>query len=63
MKHYIFVVDGEVATQIPVIQTPKPDAGYEKFCAVMESNPTIVPHEGPVEEGSTWDGTTFTPPA
>lgn len=63
MKYYIFVVDGEVAGQMPVIQTPEPNDGYSKWCAIMESNPTIVPHEGPVEEGYIWDGTGFTPPS
>jgi hypothetical protein len=63
MKHYIFVIDGEVAGQMPMPDLPFESESYNKFCAIMESNPTVVPHDGSVVEGSTWDGTNFTPPA
>ena len=61
MSHFIFVVDGEVAGELPVpnIQSEVID----KLIAILSSDPKIVVSATPVPEGYTYNGTTFTPPA
>jgi hypothetical protein len=63
MKHYVFVVDGEVAGSFAMPELPEEPEQTLKYRAILESNPTVVPHDGYVTEGSIWDGTNFTPPA
>jgi hypothetical protein len=63
MKYYIFVVDGEVASNLRVPEISVKSESFDKYRAIMESNPTIVPANEPVEEGYLWDGTNFTAPA
>ena len=66
MKHFIFVVNGEVAGELPVPRFKNSDGelhpSVEKLIAILSSDPKIVVSEEPVLEGSTWDGTSFTPP-
>jgi hypothetical protein len=61
MSHFIFVVDGEVAGEMPVPNFQS-DA-IDKLVAILSSDPKIVVSDVPVAEGSTWNGTTFTTPA
>jgi len=66
MSHFIFVVDGEVAGEMPVPML-RNEAGdilpaVERLIAILGSDPKIVISDEPVPEGSTWDGTSFTPP-
>lgn len=65
MKNFILVVDGEVAGTLPVPDL-KIDGithpSVEKLIAILSSDPKIVVSDEPVEEGSTWDGNSFTPP-
>jgi len=66
MPHYIFVIDGEVAGEMPLKEIRDQEGnilpGVEKLMAILSSDPKIIVSEEPVEEGSTWDGTSFTPP-
>lgn len=65
MKIFIMVVDGEVVGKLPV-----PDLkingvthpAVEKLIAILSSDPKIIATDELVEIGSTWDGTSFTPP-
>jgi hypothetical protein len=54
MKCFAIVVDGEVAGNYCFKEED------EKWVAIFSSNPTVVPVESPVIEGSTWDGESFT---
>jgi hypothetical protein len=60
MAHFIFVVDGEVAGELPVpnIQSEVVD----KLIAILSSDPKIVVSDVPVAEGSLWNGTAFVNP-
>jgi hypothetical protein len=60
MAHFIFVVDGEVAGELPVpnIQSEVID----KLIAILSSDPKIVVSDVPVAEGSLWNGTEFVNP-
>ncbi len=61
MSHFIFVVDGEVAGELPV---PKIQSDViEKLIAILSSDPKIVVSETPVPEGYKYNGTTFSPSA
>lgn len=66
MNHYIFVIDGEVVGELPLFRIPDKDGNIhpaiEKLEAILSSDPKIVVSDEPVEEGSTWDGNSFTPP-
>lgn len=65
MKHFIMVVDGEVAGTLPVTDLKIDGVTHpavEKLIAILSSDPKIVPSDEPVAEGSTWDGNSFTPP-
>lgn len=57
-KNFALIVDGEVAGnyQVPVLLET------EMMIAIFQSNPTIVETEDRIQNGSTWDGQTFTPP-
>ena len=67
MANFVVIVDGEVAGNIPIPQ-PSPDfteeksEALERIIAALSSNPTIVKSDERIESGSTWDGTSFTPP-
>lgn len=67
MNHFIFVVDGEVAGEFPVPKIVSPTgetfAAIEKLIAILSSDPKIVVSDEPVQEGWTWDGASFSPPA
>lgn len=64
--NFVFVIDGEVVHNMPVyFRENMPDSireYQEKFVAVMSSSPTIIQSDEQIAEGSTWDGTSFTPP-
>lgn len=53
MKCFAIVVDGEVAGNYCFKEED------EKWVAIFSSNPTVVPVESPVIEGSIWDGEGF----
>ena len=56
-KFFALIVDGEVALNL------KLPSMFEKIVAIFQSNPTIVEVDEEIQEGSTWDGQEFTPPA
>lgn len=56
-KHYIMVVDGEVAGQFPIPDIDNPIS--KKLKAILESDPKIVVSNQPVPEGWNWDGEKF----
>jgi len=66
MSHFILVVDGEVAGELPVPRLKNADGNLlpavEKLVAILSSNPQIILSEEPVQEGSLWNGTSFTSP-
>lgn len=65
MKYFIMVVDGEVAGTLPIPNMyidGEMHPAVEKLTAILSSDPKIVVSEEPVSEGSTWDGTSFSPP-
>lgn len=66
MKHFIMVVDGEVAGTMPVPMLKDENGellpAIEKLVAILSSDPKIILSEEPIQEGSTWDGNSFTPP-
>jgi hypothetical protein len=53
MKCFAIVVDGEVAGNYCFKEED------EKWVAIFSSNPTVIPVDFPVEEGSIWDGAKF----
>lgn len=64
MNNFAFIIDNEVAVnfQLPLNPTDGSHPHIEKLIAAFSSNPTVVLTEDIIEEGSTWDGTSFTPP-
>jgi len=63
MRHYIFVINGEVAWSLsPINGYPEGSAEADKYFAIMESDPRIVPSDEAIPEGWTWDGKNFNPP-
>ena len=66
MKHFIMVIDGEVAGTFPMptLKLPNgdPHPAVVKLDAILSSDPKFIISEEPVEDGSTWDGKKFTPP-
>jgi len=64
--NFVFIVEGEVAANFKFptfaegVEMPPP---MQELMAIFQSNPTIVETVDPVEKGSTWDGTSFNPPA
>jgi hypothetical protein len=62
MTHFILVVDGEVAGELPVPKVDFQSDAIDKLVAILSSDPKIILSEQPILEGSTWDGQEFTPP-
>lgn len=71
MKYFALTVDNEVVRIIRLLEEQdiavEGSKTYlvgdlEKDIAIYNSDPRVVPIEEPVAEGSTWDGTSFTPP-
>jgi hypothetical protein len=62
MTHFILVVDGEVAGELPMPKVNFQSDAIDKFVAILSSDPKIILSEQPILEGSTWDGQEFTPP-
>lgn len=66
MSHFIFVVDGEAAWEMPVPIVRDEEGNLlpaiERLIAILSSDPKIVVSDEPVTEGSIWNGTSFTPP-
>lgn len=64
--HFIIVLENEVVGEIPIPMIKNDDGvlhpEIEKIVAILSSDPKIVASETPIEKGSTWDGTSFTPP-
>lgn len=67
IHHFILVVDGEVAGEFPIQNRLTEDGNYipaiEKLIAILSSDPRIVVSDTAVQEGWTWDGESFSPPA
>ncbi len=57
-KNFALIVDGEVAGNftVPIM------FGTEKMIAIFQSNPIVIETQERIQEGSTWNGQTFTPP-
>jgi hypothetical protein len=53
MKCFAIIIDGEVATNYCV------DDNDTKYIAIFSSNPTFIPVDFAVPEGSIWDGEIF----
>jgi len=62
MTHFILVVDGEVAGELPVPKFEFQSDAIDKLIAILSSDPKIIVSDEPVLEGSTWDGQDFTSP-
>jgi hypothetical protein len=62
MTHFILVVDGEVAGELPIPKLDFQSDAVDKLVAILSSNPKIVVSNEPVEEGYVWDGQNFVPP-
>jgi hypothetical protein len=62
MTHFILVVDGEVAGELPMPKVNFQSDAIDKLVAILSSDPKIILSEEPVLEGSTWDGQNFSPP-
>jgi hypothetical protein len=62
VRYYIFVIDGEVAGRIPLFAHPNGGPLEEKYRAMLESDPKIIPSDEDVPEGYLWDGKNFNPP-
>ncbi len=71
MKYFAMIVGNEVVQTIRLPEIEDILDGQEhryveeeleKVIAIYSSDPRIIPTEEPVAEGSTWDGTSFTPP-
>jgi hypothetical protein len=58
--NFAIIIDGEVAGNVTY---PADFPGASKLEAIYSSAPTFVRTEERIGEGSTWDGTTFAPPA
>lgn len=62
-KYYELVIDNEVATHLSIPSgSAEMQEFFNKLNAALSSNPTVVPVEEIVPEGSIWDGQNFTPP-
>jgi hypothetical protein len=59
MIYFAVVVDNEVADVVAYDENPV----FEKALAITRSGPIFVEIPAPVAVGSTYDGSTFTPPA
>jgi hypothetical protein len=66
MKNFVVVVDGEAVTSFAIPDSLEETAPlyeyFEKMIAALSSNPIIIQSDEKILEGSTWDGTSFTPP-
>lgn len=58
--NFAIIIDGEVAGNVTY---PSEAPNAEKMEAIYSSAPTFVRTEQRIDEGSTYDGSTFTPPA
>lgn len=66
MKHFVVIVDNEVVTNVSI---PEENDGVDvnldfmnQYIAIYSSDPRFIPYPETAAIGSTWDGTTFTPP-
>ena len=63
MKHFILVIDNEAVGEIPSkALLASPSEQIKKYVAIISSDPRIIVNEGPVADGSIWDGEKFLPP-
>jgi hypothetical protein len=58
-RSFAFVINGEVIGTLTISNT---NVEYDRWCAGLSSNPTIVeyPEDLQVQNGWTWDGESFT---
>ena len=63
MRNFVFIVDGEVVANHSFPQEVINKGILDKQIAILSSNPVIVETPEQVVEGSTYDGSTFIPPA
>lgn len=63
MNHYILVVDGEVAGELPLARITDSQGNLhpaiEKLEAILSSDPKIIVSQEPVPEGLRWNGQGF----
>jgi hypothetical protein len=66
MKNFVAIIDGEVAVNLRIPEmddeTQPMYLYFEKIIAALSSDPIIIATEEPIEEGSSWDGNSFTAP-
>lgn len=67
MKKFVIMIDNEVVKNLefPEKSDNVPEEvlpQFEEAIAVFSSDPRYLLVDEPVEVGSIWDGTTFTPP-
>lgn len=66
MKYFVTIVDNEVVGNMQVEEeNDNVDVNIEmmnRYIAIYSSDPRVIPYSEKVTLGSTWDGTTFTPP-
>lgn len=63
--NFVFVIDGEVVDTVHYPSFPIDDPSRERIdrkIAIMKSSPQIIWTTEHVVIGSSWDGSTFTPP-
>lgn len=63
MNYFAVVVDGEVAISMAFPEGTAGSFDGDKLSSVLQSNPVFIKTSDQVVEGSTYDGSTFTPPA
>lgn len=66
MKHFVVIVDNEVVTNVSIPEeNDNVDVNIDfmnQYIAIYSSDPRFIPYPETAVIGSTWDGTTFTPP-
>lgn len=63
MNYFAVVVDGEVAISMAFPEGLAGSFDGDKLSSVLQSSPIFVKTTEQIVEGSTYDGSTFTPPA
>jgi hypothetical protein len=62
MKNFAIIVDGEVVGNQTYSDEIIEKLNMERTIAIFSSDPKFVSTDLPIDIGSTWDGTSFTPP-
>jgi hypothetical protein len=63
MHNFVIIIENEVVGNLTFQPPVEEMAQQSGAIAIYSSDPRFIPHhEGPIEIGSTWDGSSFTPP-